>query len=162
MMVRSTWMMGLLAMVMMMSPVAQAQGTTHMARDHLVVDLRFGVEWLRCTVGQVWDGTGCIGEAVRLDHEQVKTAIGQANEQLGEGWRLPTRDELEGLVCETCGRPMIDAEMFPATLSEPYWSGEQNRMSKRHYFSVNVFNDWTNGRSHPAKPLLVRFVRDRR
>jgi hypothetical protein len=162
MIVRLTWMAGLVAMMMTLSSASQAQGTTHMARDHLVVDLRFSIEWLRCTVGQVWDGTGCTGEVVRLDHEQTAMAIDQANEQLGEGWRLPTREELEGLVCEDCGRPMIDEEMFPATLSEPYWTGEQNLMSKRHYFSVNFFNGWTNGRSHPTKPLATRFVRDRR
>ena len=100
MIVRSTWMACLLVMMMTLSSAVQAQGTTHMARDHLVVDLRFGIEWLRCTVGQVWDGTGCTGEVVRLDHEQTEMAIDQANDQLGKGWRLPTREELEGLVCE--------------------------------------------------------------
>ena len=168
MFVRLTWLAGFLVAVML-SSAAQAQGTTHMARDHLVVDLRFGIEWLRSTVGQVWDGTTCTGDVVRLDHDQIEIAITQANEQLGEGWRLPTLAELEGLLCKDCEelsysepRPMIDAEMFPATLPEPYWSGEQNTKSKRHYFSVNFFNGWTYGRFRPSQPLAVRFVRDRR
>ena len=30
-----------------------------MAREHLVIDLQSSVEWMRCTVGQVWNGSGC-------------------------------------------------------------------------------------------------------
>ena len=55
----------LLAVMMVFVLSLQAQASTFMARDHLVVDLRFGVEWLRCTVGKVWNGETCVGEAVR-------------------------------------------------------------------------------------------------
>ena len=152
-----------------LSTPAMAQGTTHMARDHLVIDLRFSIEWLRCTVGQVWNGKTCVGDVVRLDHDQIAIAISQAEEQLGEGWRLPTLDELEGLLCKECEklsysepRPMIDGDIFPETVSEPYWTGQQNRLSRQHYFSVNFFNGWTYGRFLPTQPLAVRLVRDRK
>ena len=147
--------------------ITPAQGSNFMARDHLVVDLRHGVDWLRCTVGQVWNGSTCTGETVRLDHEQIKEAIIQANKQLGEGWRLPTVDELEGLLCESCKKcdlcdyPMINAELFPRTEAEPYWTGQQNKLSRRNYFSVNFINGWTYGRFLPTRPLAVRLVRDR-
>ena len=68
------------------SPV---QAANYMARDHLVVDLRHGVDWLRCSVGQVWNGTECKGDIVRLNHEDIKIAVKQAGEQLGGTWRLP-------------------------------------------------------------------------
>ena len=32
--------------------VGNAQAALFMARDHIVVDLRYGVDWLRCSVGQ--------------------------------------------------------------------------------------------------------------
>ena len=73
-----------------------------MAREHLVIDLQNGVEWMRCSVGQVWNGSGCEGEALKLSQEDVSKAIIIANDQLGPGWRLPTRVELEGLVCKEC------------------------------------------------------------
>ena len=152
----------LLAVMMLLALPSHAQSTSFMTRDHLVVDLRFGIEWLRCTVGKVWNGSTCVGEAVRLNHEQIEIAIEQASAQLGEGWRLPTLEELEGLVCEDCGRPMIDSDVFPATETEPYWSGEENGFSaKNYFFSVNFFNGWTFGRFPPSKPLAVRLVRDR-
>lgn len=140
---------------------AQAQSGTYMARDHIVPDLRHGVEWPRCTVGPVWNGETCVGQPVRLSRDQARTAIQQANEQLGDGWRLPTLEELEGLVCQSRGTPMINAEMFPAAQSEPCWTGETNMFSARHYYSVNVFNGWTFGRFLSGKPLAVRLVRDR-
>ena len=93
----------------------------------------------------------CVGEAVRLNHEQIEIAIEQASEQLGEGWRLPSLEELEGLICEECGRPMIDAVIFPGTETEPYWTGEENGFSaKNYFFSVNFFNGWTFGRFPPC------------
>ena len=152
----------LLAVIMLLALPLQAEAANFMVRDHLIVDLRLGVEWLRCTVGKIWNGTTCVGEAVRLNHDQIRIAIEQASEQLGEGWRLPTLNELEGIVCHKCGRPMIDQDIFPATEAEPYWTGEQNGFSaKNYFFSVNFFNGWTFGRFPPSKPLAVRLVRDR-
>ena len=71
-------------------------------RDHIIIDLLSGVEWLRCSTGQTWDGKGCTGQVVRLNFTEIKEALKQANEQLGNGWRLPTLKELEGLVCKEC------------------------------------------------------------
>lgn len=138
-----------------------ANAANFMTREHLVIDLRHGIEWLRCSVGQVWDGTTCRGEVITLDHDQIAQAIQQANEQLGGSWRLPRRDELEGLICTSCGPPLIDAEVFPGTSGEPYWTGQVNKIAKRFYYSVNFLNGWTFGRFLPSKQLAVRLVRDR-
>nr|AAY87229.1 predicted hypothetical protein [uncultured bacterium BAC17H8] len=138
-----------------------ANAANFMTRDHLVIDLRHGIEWLRCSVGQVWDGTTCRGEVMTLDHDQIAQAIQQANEQLGGSWRLPGREELEGLICTTCGPPLIDAEVFPSTSGEPYWTGQVNKIASRFYYSVNFLNGWTYGRFLPSKQLAVRLVRDR-
>ncbi|MEL0207178.1 MAG: hypothetical protein VW987_12860, partial [Alphaproteobacteria bacterium] len=75
------------------SMAGRAGAANYIARDHLVVDLRFGVEWLRCSVGQRWNGEACEGDVVRLSQEQVIEAIKQADEQLGGNWRLPSREE---------------------------------------------------------------------
>ena len=138
-----------------------ANAANFITRDHLVIDLRHGIEWLRCSVGQVWDGTTCIGEVMTFDHDQISQAIKLANEQLGGSWRLPRRDELEGLICTSCGPPLINAEVFPGTSGEPYWTGQVNKIARRFYYSVNFLNGWTFGRFLPSKQLAVRLVRDR-
>ena len=83
--------------------------------DHLVTDVRNNVTWLRCSVGQTWDleDKTCDGSIVKLNHDQIKNAIEQASNQLGGEWRLPTLEELEGLVCETCGPPKVKQKDFP-------------------------------------------------
>jgi len=132
------------------------------ARDNLVIDLKFGVEWLRCSVGQVWNGETCEGEIIKLNHDQIAQAITQANEQLGGSWRLPSREELENLVCESCTQPKIDSKYFPGTVAEPYWTGQVNAIAPKHFWSVNFFTGNTYGRFFPYQELAVRLVRDRR
>ena len=138
-----------------------AQATLFMARDHIVVDLKHGVDWLRCSIGQRWNGETCIGELISLNHEMIAQAIEQANEQLGGEWRLPSRVELEGLVCHECERPKISKKYFPQTSSEPYWTGEVNGFAARHFWSVNFMTGYTYGRFFPQQELAVRLVRDR-
>ena len=132
-----------------------------MVRDHLVIDLQHGVEWLRCSVGQIWNGTDCEGVAVRLTQKDVARAIFIANAQLGPGWRLPNRAELEGLVCEVCAPVKIELDSFPNTLGEPYWTGEVNSFATRHIWTVNFMTGHTYGRFFPTQEVLVRLVRDR-
>ena len=132
-----------------------------LVRDHIVIDLQNAVEWMRCSVGQQWDGTACLGAAVALNHDEIAKAIVIANEQLGPGWRLPNRAELEGLVCKTCAPVKIEMDSFPNTMAEPYWTGEVNSFAPRHVWSVNFMTGHTYGRFFPTQRILVRLVRDR-
>jgi len=132
-----------------------------LARDHLIIDLQSGVEWMRCSVGQQWDGSSCTGDIIRLSHADIAKAIVLANEQLGGAWRLPSRAELEGLVCATCADVKIHRKSFPQTVAEPYWTGEVNGFAARHFWSVNFMTGYTYGRFFPQQELAVRLVRDR-
>lgn len=131
-------------------------------RDHLVKDLALGIEWMRCSVGQRWDSEQktCWGDAIRLNHEEIAEAVEQANAQLGGGWRLPTRAELESLVCAACDPPKIDQVMFPNTMAEPYWTGEQNFWSRKNYWTVNFMTGDRYGRFFPHQRMMVRLVRN--
>ncbi len=152
------------ASFMTVPTVAWATGLANgqfLARDHLIIDLRSGVEWMRCSVGQQWNGTSCDGEIIRLNHDDVAKAIVIANEQLGGNWRLPNREELEGLVCTACETIKIDRDSFPQTVPEPYWTGEVNGFAARHFWSVNFMTGYTYGRFFPQQQLAVRLVRDR-
>ena len=146
------------------SNVVLATGSNNgqfLVRGHLIVDLRSGVEWMRCSVGQQWNGKSCDGEILRLNHEDIAKAIVIANKQLGGNWRLPNREELEGLVCAACKNVKIDSQSFPQTVPEPYWTGEVNAFAARHFWSVNFMTGFTYGRFFPQQALAVRLVRDR-
>lgn len=80
--------------------------------------------WQRCPVGMSWSqNLGCTGKPALMS---VKEAIRYAG-NLGSGWRVPTIDELAGLIDDSCSHPAINGRVFPGVraLGEnaaPYWS----------------------------------------
>lgn len=141
--------------------VVVGQSSQFYTKEHFVIDLFTSTEWMRCSVGQRWNGETCIGKIITLNHDQMKEVLKIASEQLGSGWRLPSRKELESLVCRDCNIPKINAEVFPNTDPVPYWTGERNKFAKRHFWSVNFYTGNTYGRFFPYQSLAVRLVRDR-
>ncbi|MFP8778002.1 DUF1566 domain-containing protein [Hydrogenophaga sp. RWCD_12] len=79
------------------------------------LDTESGLTWSRCSVGQTWSGSTCVGDASLLTHEE---ALAMAP----DGWRLPNAKELASLVDWGCSVPAIDRTVFPATTPAPYWS----------------------------------------
>ena len=89
------WCLGLAAILVMLAGMVSAMAQTQsldggnpanevivksghfMVRDHLVIDLQNGVEWMRCSVGQIWNGTGC--EGVALDGPSTVPEPAQAS-----------------------------------------------------------------------------------
>ena len=109
-------------------------------KEHTVRDVRSGISWLRCSVGQTWhlQEQTCLGEIVKLNQQEIPIAIAQASEQLGGNWRLPTLKELQGLVCETCGPPKIKQKYFSKRVSQKHIGlGKKNFLNKKMYWTVN-------------------------
>ncbi|WP_138436368.1 Lcl C-terminal domain-containing protein [Marinobacter shengliensis] len=63
-----------------------------------------------------WSQTLLDGEAVTLSEAEEAVA------KLGEGWRLPTRQELESLLDLSRHDPAIDTSKYPDTKSCAYWT----------------------------------------
>ena len=133
------------------------------AENSIVIDFDSKLIWYRCSLGQTFNiDTGkCDGAAVKLNHDEINIALQQANEQMGGEWRLPTRKELEGLVCSECKSPKINVKYFPGTENEPYWTGQRNWISPKNYWSVNFMTGDTYGRFFPYQQLFVMIVKDK-
>ena len=138
-----------------------ASDSRFILKEHIVVDLERQIEWLRCSVGQRWDGGKCAGEIINLSLDVVPKALDIAGEQLGGKWRLPSKAELKSIVCKECSSPKIDKEIFPNTDNAPYWTGDQSVFNRKFYVSVNFHTGFTFNRFSPIKELAVRLVRDR-
>ena len=130
------------------------------ARQHTVNDLQSGTTWLRCSVGQAWDPAfdTCTGDIVKLDHSQIAYAITEAKRQLGGNWRLPTRKELESLVCVECSPPKISSKYFPNISPEAYWTGDKNALILKTFRSVNFMTGHSYSRFFPYQSLPVLLV----
>lgn len=74
-----------------------------------IKDVETGLIWQRCSIGQSWNGTSCIGEAKTYGRfAALKIAY-----ELGNGYRLPNIKELQSLVEEACYSPSINTTAFP-------------------------------------------------
>ena len=63
-----------------------------------------------------WSPT--LGNGQRMTYAEAKKAVAD----LGEGWRLPSIQELLSIVDYTRCDPAIDTERFPETKSGAYWT----------------------------------------
>ncbi len=59
-----------------------------------VLDKRTGLVWMRCNLGQKWDGSTCKGKAIEYKHKDAKKVCSS----YGKDWRLPNIWELETLI----------------------------------------------------------------
>ena len=111
--------------------------------DGTVTDVKTRLQWMRCSLGQKWQGGTCVGEAEKYDWQSAPDAAKAMNHQGGyasyRDWRVPTKEELETLFYCSSGkpktwndtgisckgdfkRPPIYQTAFPNTREEVYWS----------------------------------------
>lgn len=142
--------------------LATAAKSQFFEQEHTIRDVRNGISWLRCSVGQTWNlhEQTCLGEIVKLNHQEISIAIEQATEQLGGNWRLPTLEELKSLICETCEPPKIKQKYFPNVSPEAYWSGKKNFLNKKMYWTVNFMTGHSYSRFFSYQRLPVLLVQD--
>ena len=138
-----------------------ALSSDYISRGYFVIDLKNKIEWMTCPVGMVWKGNTCIGIAKKYELKLIPEIIKLANNQLEGSWRLPTRDELESLICPKCEKVKINLKIFPKTPPEPFWTKDKNFWQPKFNWIVNFLNGNTFGRYPGYKPNYVRLVRDR-
>ena len=143
--------------------------------DGTAVHRPSGLQWMRCSLGQVWSGTSCSGTAQNLtqwrDALQLVRAVnlGESNADgddapgfAGHGdWRMPNLKELASLH-EACRRtPAINEQVFPnAPAQGLHWTS-----TTVHQNAVAVwYFDFGSGRAgfalkSEALPRFLRLVR---
>lgn len=95
------------------------------ANDSLAAKLAMPVEVAPApTTGLEWSHTLLDGE--KVNYEKAEKAVAE----LGDGWRLPTREELLTLVDLTCHDPCIDTDKYPDTKSGYYWTSSECAWNK--------------------------------
>lgn len=109
-----------------------------------VTDTATRLVWMRCSLGQTWDGTTCQGDAQLLNWQQALQAPQTTNFAEYNNWRLPNIKELASIVEEACYSPTINLTIFPNTfLDRSYWSSSQSQ-SKFAQAWVLGFDDGVN------------------
>jgi hypothetical protein len=100
-----------------------------------------------------WSDTLCNGE--RVNHAKAEKAC----TSLGEGWRLPTRMELESILDLTRHEPAIDTDRFPDTKSGSYWTSTPCAWSSGYAWIVHFSYGFADGYHRGGSLAFVRAVR---
>ncbi len=127
--------------------------------DGTVSDLTTGLMWMQCSVGQTFQNGTCTGDASELSWQQaLQFAHGYQFAGL-DGWRVPNVKELSTITERSCVRPSINETLFPATLSDDYWTSTPSVIDANRAWVVAFFNS---SNSIKQKNLFVfaRLVRD--
>lgn len=90
--------------------------------DGTATDNRTGLMWMRCSLGQDWNGRTCSGQAAIFSWSAALKAAANQAFAGHDDWRLPNKNELESIVEGRCVSPAINAKVFPATPAAYYWS----------------------------------------
>ena len=129
------------------------------AHDNEVREPGAGLIWDRCSAGKRWQAGRCTGtiRLMTLD-EARRYAV-----QRGAGWRLPTLDELSGLVDDRCQSPAIDTRVFPNVRAREegrssYWTDTPFEAIETMNYVVDFMTGEIDARS-TGFPLGVRLVR---
>lgn len=134
---------------------AQAEGRFVIsANGQEVTDTQTKLVWQRCSVGQPWDGKTCLGTATKVTLASAK----EIGASMAPGWRLPTKDELTGIVDRTKKKPAIDKAAFPGTPPTIFWSSRPEASDNLAAWLVDFKTGRVIGYTHNAR-YAVRLVR---
>jgi hypothetical protein len=123
-----------------------------------VTDTTTGLIWRSCSEGQIWEANRCLGKAKEFNYkESMAHAQSRASKQIA--WRIPTIEELTTLVNKGSKPAILDAQIFPDTVANRYWSStphetEATQAMIVHFKDGHIFKYHRNNKAH------VRLVRD--
>ncbi|PTW60881.1 uncharacterized protein DUF1566 [Breoghania corrubedonensis] len=121
----------------------EANNSRFLLHDDEATDLKHGLTWKRCAVGMRWNAEkqNCSGEVLGLG---LNEALEYAKKQ-GNGWRVPTGEELSTLFVEKCEGPWIDTTVFPDVAASDFGEGAAFWTSTEAIPDTFYFFDFTNG-----------------
>ena len=97
-----------------------------------------GLTWMRCAMGQTWDGSTCTGTVSTYTWYQATKLT--ANFAGKSDWRLPSIAELNTIVERGTSDPAINGTIFPNTPSSYFWSGSPYADdSYSYYYAWGVY-----------------------
>ena len=121
-----------------------------------VLDTSTKLTWRRCPEGMQWAGQTCAGKAAKFSFGAAKKAMAAAG---AGGWRIPSRDELLGIVDKGAKKkPRIDTVAFPKTPSALFWATREGSTDDLNAWLVSFANGKVIGNSGQAK-FPLRLVR---
>jgi hypothetical protein len=127
-------------------------------KEAVAFDTGSGLMWMRCSMGQNWDGATCNEFPANYSWEEA-LKVSEAHEYAGySDWRLPNKNELLSILEVSCVKPSINLTIFPNTPISFYWSSTPFAAILNQAWAVNFNNGFISDELKTGK-LHVRLVR---
>lgn len=123
-----------------------------------VTDNQTGLMWMRCSLGQMWDGTTCTERASTYTWAQALATASETNYAGFSDWYLPNIKELTSIVETACYNPAINQTVFPNTPSNGYWSSSPDADYNFGAWDVDFYGGY-DGSNYKDNSWHVRLVR---
>jgi hypothetical protein len=148
------------ALFALVTGASQGQGRFTISSDGQdVTDTTAKLSWRRCAEGLHWDGKACTGKLKTYKYPEARDAAAAAAKGDSKAWRIPTRDELVGLVDKSAKKkPRIDVNAFPQTPAQPFWAMRPGSDDDLSAWLVNFANGKVSGNTGQRR-FPLRLVR---
>jgi hypothetical protein len=90
--------------------------------DGTVSHITTGLRWMRCSLGQTWNGTSCTGQASAFTWQSAQAQVRSFSFAGFNDWRLPSSNELFSIIERRCWNPSINEIIFPSTPVTWFWT----------------------------------------
>jgi hypothetical protein len=126
-----------------------------------VADAATGLVWRRCSEGQAWDGSTCVGDPIGRQWDEALALAQSEAARTGVAWRLPNAKELASIVDRSVSRPSISRKAFPNTPKDAwYWSSTAMSGDPNYAWLVSFETGFVARLNYPTYVFNVRLVRD--
>ncbi|MDS4041290.1 MAG: SBBP repeat-containing protein, partial [Candidatus Competibacter sp.] len=90
--------------------------------DGTAVHNKTGLMWMRCALGQTWDGSTCTGTETPHTWQEALQQAASLTFATYSDWRVPSSKELVSILELRCDSPSVNDSVFPNSPSTPFWS----------------------------------------
>ena len=119
-----------------------------------------GLMWMRCELGQTWDGSTCSGSSQAYTWSAaLQVAEGYAFSGYSD-WRVPNKNELASIVELACYNPAINTLAFPNAQTNAVWSSSPDANTSGDYGPIYAwYVGFGNGYVWPDSKIQTFHVR---
>jgi hypothetical protein len=140
-------------------PATTPSSEFELTPEGTAIHLETGLEWMRCSMGQRWNGTTCLGEPTVYSWRLAVKSGDELTFANHSDWRLPEQAELESIIERRCFSPAINEAVFPNTTSNWYWSSTLDPYHSFLAWYVTFFNGRADSGFRSDANGRVRLVR---
>ena len=131
--------------------------------DGTLYDVEPDLTWMRCSLGQAWNGKTCTGTPSTYTWKSAQDAATKLNHSGGYAnhtdWRVPQIPELAMIAERQCSNPRINLTLFPNTPAVYFWTATTRRGKGMEAFGyVLSFGPEGAGYKKKDQKFVVRLV----